>query len=88
MTINRLQTDFFFAARTQHNENYPSGDFWQWAYNYAGFTEAQYDAMVDQYLEWEDEATAETLVGTNPDGSNFNFVVFPGHPRPPRKPDN
>lgn len=85
-TLTRVQTDFFFAARTNKNEQPPSGDFWRWLYSLPSISSDEYNTDVDNYLAWEELASEGLLSGTTPAGDTFIFVAYPDHPRPPRKP--
>lgn len=79
-TLNRINTDLFFAQRTQVNETGDSGDWWVWAS--ATMSDTMFNGHVGNYNDNEDAADDELLIGTKPDTTTFPISSAPSHPRP------
>jgi hypothetical protein len=83
-TLNRANTCLLFSQRSATNEA-TIGDWFAWAYQYAGFTNAQYNSFVNNYNAWEADADAGTLLGTDKDGNIYSISQSPNHPHPPTR---
>lgn len=82
-TLSRVQTDLFFIQRVQVNESGDNGDFWTWAS--AQFGDTQFNNMVSNYNDYEDDADNSVLTGTHSNGTTFPISSAPSHPRPHSK---
>ncbi len=86
MQLNRKQTDEFLIGCTWRNETGDVSDFFYWAHTTTAIDDFAYEAICDRWDDWEAEFDADTLTGTNPDGSLRLLADVTQIPKRPKRP--